>query len=129
MVIDLETLDRKAAADDELNRVTAIFMGLFHVGAIAALFSSPGKLSWSRCSCGGFRKPGIGMGYHRLLTHRGYKTPKWGRVCLDHLRHTCSRRRADLRVATHRIHHNIPIRRAIRTRPATASGGHIWDGF
>jgi len=31
MVIDLETLDRKAAADDELNRVTAIFMGLFHV--------------------------------------------------------------------------------------------------
>ena len=25
---------------------------------------------------------GIGMGYHRLLTHRGYKTPKWVEYCL-----------------------------------------------
>jgi fatty-acid desaturase len=23
------------------------------------------------------RGVGVGMGYHRLLTHRGYKTPKW----------------------------------------------------
>jgi sn-1 stearoyl-lipid 9-desaturase len=21
--------------------------------------------------------PGVGIGFHRLLTHRGYKTPKW----------------------------------------------------
>ena len=38
MAMDLEVLDRKAAGDDEVNWVTAIFMGLFHVGAIAALF-------------------------------------------------------------------------------------------
>ncbi len=78
MAIDLEVLDRKAAADDEVNWVTAIFMGVFHVGAIAALFFFTWKaflvsmfLWWVSGSLG------IGMGYHRLLTHRGYKTPKW----------------------------------------------------
>jgi sn-1 stearoyl-lipid 9-desaturase len=77
MAMDLEVLDRKAAAEDEVNWVTAIFMGLFHVGAIAALFFFTWKaflvsmfLWWVSGSLG------IGMGYHRLLTHRGYKTPK-----------------------------------------------------
>ena len=72
MAMDLEVLDRKAAADDEVNWVTAIFMGLFHVGAIAALFFFTWKaflvsmfLWWVSGSLG------IGMGYHRLLTHRG----------------------------------------------------------
>ena len=37
MAIDLEVLDRKAAADDEINWVTAIFMVAFHIGAVAAL--------------------------------------------------------------------------------------------
>ena len=73
MAIDLEALDRKAAADNEINWVTASFMALFHVGAIAALFFFSWKvllmtifLWWVSGSLG------IGMGYHRLLTHRGY---------------------------------------------------------
>ena len=36
--MELETLNRKQAADNEINWVTATFMALFHVGAIAALF-------------------------------------------------------------------------------------------
>jgi len=106
MAIDLETLDRKAAADDELNRVTAIFMGLFHVGAIAALFFFSWKaflvsmfLWWVSGSLG------IGMGYHRLLTHRGYKTPKW----VEYVLTTCATLALEggpiFWVATHRIHH------------------------
>ena len=72
----LEVLDGKAAADDEINWVTAIFMALFHVGAIAALFF----FSWKALLVAMFLwwvsgSLGIGMGYHRLLTHRGYKTP------------------------------------------------------
>ena len=106
MAIDLEVLDRKAAADDEINWVTAIFMGLFHVGAIAALFFFTWKaflvsmfLWWVSGSLG------IGMGYHRLLTHRGYKTPKW----VEYVLTTCATLALEggpiFWVATHRIHH------------------------
>jgi fatty-acid desaturase len=58
--------------------LTTSFMVAFHIGAIAAVFFFSWKalllamlLWWVAGS------PGIGMGYHRLLTHRGYKTPKW----------------------------------------------------
>ena len=74
-----EATSRKdQASRDGFNWVTAIFMGLFHVGAVAALFFFTWKaffvaifLWWISGSLG------IGMSYHRLLTHRGYKTPKW----------------------------------------------------
>jgi sn-1 stearoyl-lipid 9-desaturase len=53
-------------------------MMMFHSGALAALFVFSWKafllavvLWWVAGSLG------IGMGYHRLLTHRSYKTPKW----------------------------------------------------
>ena len=129
MAIDLEVLDRKAAADDEINWVTAIFMGLFHVGAIAALFFFTWKaflvsmfLWWVSGSLG------IGMGYHRLLTHRGYKTPKW----VEYILTTCARwrLRADRFSGWPRTASiiSIPIRKAIRIRRATASGGRTWAG-
>lgn len=58
-----------------LNRFTAFVMAVFHVGAIAALFSpSWGHLSLSIGTwvTGGLL--GITMCYHRLLAHRSYKT-------------------------------------------------------
>ena len=62
---------------------TTLFMTFFHIGAIAALFF----FAWHALVVaivlwwlsGGF---GIGMGYHRLLTHRGSKTRKWAEVFL-----------------------------------------------
>jgi stearoyl-CoA desaturase (delta-9 desaturase) len=65
--MELENIGRNHAADDQINWVTAIFMGLFHVGAIAALFFFTWKaffvsvLLW--WISGGM---GIGMGYHRF---------------------------------------------------------------
>src|ERR1700712_2734677 len=61
-----------------INWITTIAMGLFHVGAIAALFF----FSWTNLIVFFVMyflaiNVGIGMAYHRLLTHRGYKTPKW----------------------------------------------------
>jgi stearoyl-CoA desaturase (delta-9 desaturase) len=60
-----------------INWDTAVFMALFHVGAVAALFVFNWKavliailLWWVAGSLG------IGIGFHRLLTHRSYKTPK-----------------------------------------------------
>jgi stearoyl-CoA desaturase (delta-9 desaturase) len=48
---------------------------------------------------------GIGMGYHRLLTHRGYRTPKW----VEYVLTTCATLALEggpiFWVATHRIHH------------------------
>jgi stearoyl-CoA desaturase (delta-9 desaturase) len=45
------------------------------------------------------------MGYHRLLTHRGYKTPKW----IEYFLATCGTLALEggpiFWVATHRIHH------------------------
>jgi stearoyl-CoA desaturase (delta-9 desaturase) len=48
---------------------------------------------------------GIGMAYHRLLTHRGYKTPKW----VEYFLATCGTLALEggpiFWVATHRVHH------------------------
>jgi stearoyl-CoA desaturase (delta-9 desaturase) len=48
---------------------------------------------------------GIGMCYHRLLTHRGYRTPKW----MEYFLTTCGTLALEggpiFWVATHRVHH------------------------
>ena len=56
---------------------TIIFLSIAHLAAVAALFfwSWPAFISavilyW----IGG---TGIGMGFHRLITHRGYRVPKF----------------------------------------------------
>src|ERR1035438_2842668 len=60
------------------NWVTVGALALFHVGALAALFLFTWQALWIALALlwisGGW---GIGMGYHRLLTHRGYETPRW----------------------------------------------------
>jgi sn-1 stearoyl-lipid 9-desaturase len=48
---------------------------------------------------------GIGMGYHRLLTHRGYKTPKWVEYFLTLCGTLALEGGPIFWVATHRIHH------------------------
>jgi fatty-acid desaturase len=106
--MQLEALERKPAADNEINWVTATFMALFHIGAIAALFF----FSWKALAVAAFLWLvsgcwGIGMGYHRLLTHRGYKTPKW----VEYFLTTCATLALEggpiFWVATHRIHHKF----------------------
>ncbi|HET8547194.1 MAG TPA: fatty acid desaturase [Bryobacteraceae bacterium] len=86
--------------------ITAIAMSAFHVLAITALFFFEWNavlvaaaimfvaLSW-----------GIGMGYHRLHTHRGYKVPK----TLEYFLALCGTLALEggpiFWVAVHRIHH------------------------
>jgi fatty-acid desaturase len=66
------------ADSNDINWVTTFFVAAFHIGGIAALFFFIWEalfvaivLWWISGS------PGIEVGYHRLLTHRGYRTPKW----------------------------------------------------
>jgi stearoyl-CoA desaturase (delta-9 desaturase) len=89
-----------------LNWITIGALVLFHAGAVAALF----LFTWQALCVflallwisGGW---GIGMGYHRLLTHRGYQTPRW----LEYFLTVCGALALQggplFWVATHRRHH------------------------
>ena len=86
--------------------ITTLFMAGFHIAAIAALFFFTWKglalavtLWWVAGSLG------IGMGYHRLLTHRGYKTPKWVEYFLTVCGTLALEGGPIAWVATHRVHH------------------------
>jgi sn-1 stearoyl-lipid 9-desaturase len=91
---------------EKLSPITAFFMLAFHVGAIAALFMFTWKalivaviLLWVAGSLG------IGMSYHRLLTHRGYKTYKWVEYFLTICATLALEGGPFFWVATHRVHH------------------------
>ncbi|MGC2661086.1 MAG: fatty acid desaturase [Bryobacteraceae bacterium] len=89
-----------------LNWPTITVLALFHVGAIAALFC----FSWQSLAIAAFlywfsTGLGISLGYHRLHTHRSYKTP----IFLEYLFAVCGSLTLEggpiFWVATHRIHH------------------------
>src|SRR3974390_2490610 len=91
-----------------INWSTAIVMIAFHMGAVAALFMFSWKaLGVALVLCWVAGNLGIGMGYHRLLTHRGYKCPKW----LEYFLTICATLALEggpiFWVATHRIHHQL----------------------
>jgi stearoyl-CoA desaturase (delta-9 desaturase) len=89
-----------------INWPTTIWMIIFHAGAVAALFMFSWKalfitlfLWWVSGSLG------IGMGFHRLLTHRGFKTPKAVEYFLTFCGTLALEGGAINWVVTHRIHH------------------------
>ncbi|MCL2661068.1 MAG: fatty acid desaturase [Acidobacteriaceae bacterium] len=96
----------RAYQQGRLNWVTTIAMAIFHVGAVAAIFF----FSWTNLAVAAVMyllavNVGIGMAYHRLLTHRGYRTPKW----VEYLLTLCGTMALEggpvFWVATHRVHH------------------------
>ncbi len=89
-----------------INWPTCITMVVFHIGTVAALF----MFTWQALiACvllwwlsGSF---GVGMGYHRLLTHRSFKTPKAVEYVLTFLGLLALEAGPIAWVVTHRIHH------------------------
>lgn len=90
----------------DLNWTTTGFMVLFHLGAVAALF----YFSWTALIVAAVIyilaiNVGIGMGYHRLLTHRGYRVPK----IVEYFLATCGTLALEggpiSWVSIHRVHH------------------------
>jgi stearoyl-CoA desaturase (delta-9 desaturase) len=107
-----------------LNKITVVAMTAFHIGAVAALFYvdlgailAAAVLYWAAGMLG------IGMGYHRLLTHRGYKTPKW----IEYFLTLCGTLALEggpiFWVATHRIHHQYSDKEG---DPHTPREGTYW---
>jgi sn-1 stearoyl-lipid 9-desaturase len=107
-----------------VNIVTTLAMIAFHVGAIAALFFVDGGAIFCAltlyCVAGML---GIGMGYHRLLTHRGYKTYKWCEYALTWCGTLALEGGPIFWVATHRIHHQHSDREG---DPHTPREGTWW---
>jgi len=86
--------------------LSTIVLILLHLGAVAALFMFTWKaliatllLWWISGSLG------IGMCYHRLLTHRAYQTPKWMEYALTICATLAFEGGPIGWVATHRVHH------------------------
>jgi fatty-acid desaturase len=93
-------------ADKKIKWNTTIFMIIFHTGALAALFMFSWQaliatlvLWWVSGSLG------IGIGFHRLLTHKGFKTSKPIEYFLTFCGLLALEGGAINWVVTHRIHH------------------------
>jgi len=92
--------------ETNLNWITTIFMALFHVLAVVALFF----FTWPALIAAVVLyvmaiNMGIGMCYHRLLTHRGYKVPKLVEYTLAVFATLALEGGPIFWVATHRVHH------------------------
>jgi fatty-acid desaturase len=114
----------RATQDHQRNWVTTSVMAAFHVLAVAALFMFTWKAFLSAIVLWGFAvNMGIGMGYHRLLTHRGYRTPKW----VEYFLAICGTLSLEggpiFWVATHRVHHQLTDRPG---DPHTPHDGGWW---
>jgi fatty-acid desaturase len=101
----------KAKLNSNINWNTGLFMVIFHLGTVAAFFVFSWKwlaisliLKWVAGSLG------IGIGYHRLLTHRGFKTPKLVEYFLTFCGTLALEGGAINWVVTHRIHHALTER-------------------
>jgi sn-1 stearoyl-lipid 9-desaturase len=108
-----------------INWLTAIFMIIFHICAVPSLFmfSWPAffvtvVLWWISGSLG------IGMGFHRLLTHRGYRTPKVVEYFLTFCGALALEGGAINWVVTHRIHHATTD---VPGDPHTPRDGRWWS--
>jgi stearoyl-CoA desaturase (delta-9 desaturase) len=107
-----------------INLITAMAMTAFHVGAAAALFFiDAGAIVTAfllYCVAGML---GIGMAYHRLLTHRGYRTYKPVEYFLTWCGTLALEGGPIFWVATHRIHHQKSDRDG---DPHTPREGRWW---
>jgi fatty-acid desaturase len=107
-----------------INWITAVFMVLFHVAAVAAFWF----FSWTNVITAivlhwfavGF---GISLGYHRLHTHRGYKTSR----AFEYFLAICGALTLEggpiFWVATHRVHHQHSDQEG---DPHTPHDGGFW---
>lgn len=96
----------------------------FHLAAIPVLFT----FSWENVAAlliGNWivGSLGVGLGWHRLLTHRGFKSPKWLEYFLTTMGTMSIQDSPDKWVATHRMHHAF-----VETEqdPHSTRGGFWW---
>ncbi len=114
----------RAAQGDQLNWVTILALVALHIGAVAALFC----FSWSALAIAVVLyvlsiNVGIGMCYHRLLTHRGYTVPKWVEYAMTICATLSLEGGPMFWVGTHRVHHQLSDQEG---DPHTPNEGGWW---
>lgn len=93
---------------NQINWLTAAVMLVFHALAVVALFHFTWQGLWVAVALWWISTSlGIGVGYHRLLTHRGFRCPKW----LEYTLAICGTLALEggpiFWVGVHRIHHQL----------------------
>jgi len=114
-------------ARSDINWKNVAILTTFHLLAVPAFFT----FSWANFAAlmignwivGGL---GVGLGYHRLLTHRSFRTPKWLEYLLTVLGTMSVQDSPDKWVATHRIHHRFT---ETRDDPHSTRPGFWWAQF
>jgi len=101
-------MGKAATVPEGANWITIVAMVFFHAGALAALFF----FTWQRLAVSAVLyilaiNVGIGMCYHRLLTHRGYHVPKWLEYCMTVCATLALEGGPIFWVSTHRVHHQM----------------------
>lgn len=91
---------------NSINWKNVVIVGSFHLLAIPVLWT----FSWSNLAAlliGNWivGSLGVGLGWHRLLTHRGFTAPKWLEYTLTIFGTMSMQDPPDKWVATHRMHH------------------------
>ena len=72
---------------------------------------------------------GITAGYHRLLSHKAFKVPRWLEYLIVSGGYLCFEGSPISWVATHRVHHRYTDREGGSAQAATGSGMHGAPGL
>ena len=120
-----KVLQFQHAKSNKIQWVTLTTVSIFHILAVWALFT----FSWQNLIAAAVTwwiagSWGIGMGYHRLLTHGGFKTPKWMEYFLTFCGTLGLQSGAITWVTTHRIHHAFT---ETENDPHSPRGGTFWS--
>lgn len=96
------------ARSKHFNWILAVWLAVFHIGAIAAFFF----FSWSALAVAAVlwvlgQNVGIAMSYHRQLTHRGFVTPRWVEYAMALCATLALQGGPIFWVAVHRLHHQL----------------------
>ncbi len=102
----MQNIKKFARAGERINWRDLMIITSFHVLLIPAIF----YFSWTNLAImliGNWvvGSLGVGLGYHRLLTHRSFKAPKWLEYTLTVFASMSLQNEAYKWVATHRMHH------------------------
>jgi len=108
------------------NWQNVIFMAVMHLGALVAI----GFFSWQALVLTIFMhwltgSIGICLGYHRLITHRGFKVPVWLEYIFTTIGALAVEGGPIFWVSTHRQHHSFA--EDVELDPYSAGRGFWWS--
>lgn len=104
----MKIVTAKERQTGKINWVTAVPILIFHVLAVAALF----YFSWTNLAVGlvmwwVIGSLGIGLSFHRQLTHRGFQSPEWLKHLLAVFGSMALQGSPVDWITTHRLHHQF----------------------